>query len=682
MLKDERPNVDRSYYEEQSFVYNDYWGVNNIGSIDDDITFASYTEMRYEDAQVKAAVQVIVLASLSKGYKIYYTGNDKRGSEIVEYLEGEFENVNSCSNYMVSGLEEVLEEIMDNRISYGLAVSEPVLSYSKEDKQVHLDKLKVINPETIETGIKRDKFGNVTSVKQDLSGAVPLNPDKLLISLGRSQLQSVYKHWFIKDVVTKFWNIALERYGTPLLIGFVRKKNDLASMNSALDSVRTKTNLSVLKGDDVKKIDAVSEGENFSRAVGYHDTMIMRGLLVPTLLLGQEDVGARALGETHLKIFMWRIQRAQKMASDMMQQLIRLLVDLNYGKIDKYPELVFPDFTIREKKEMADVIKVLIDGQVISPDEKWIRKELGIPEKKNDGTSPITDVDDKPPVIADVPEQEDVTGNPDSGLSAKLTSLKWPEDVRKVESVMDSGENKLKQPLLKYINFVKKYLKDNAQKILDDEKVVIPKAKQSLVDDVKDSLLDTQIAGTILAANAISQLKGNVKLSLQGEEEWASIRAALILNQFNITMTADAMIIINLAIEEGTSVDELSSQLAERVEFRKTSPQGIRAITRTNINAAFNEARLRMYNENSDFVRGVQYSAIIDTRTTPFCVEHDGMTLPLNSPRVQEVTPPNHFQCRSYWIAVTVIDENVVWDWTEGETSPQEGFERAIEAGL
>ena len=68
---------------------------------------------------------------------------------------------------MVSGLEEVLEEIMDNRISYGLAVSEPVLSYSKEDKQVHLDKLKVINPETIETGIKRDKFGNVIAVKQN-----------------------------------------------------------------------------------------------------------------------------------------------------------------------------------------------------------------------------------------------------------------------------------------------------------------------------------------------------------------------------------------------------------------------------------------------------------------------------------------------------------------------------------
>jgi len=99
-------------------------------------------------------------------------------------------------------------------------------------------------------------------------------------------------------------------------------------------------------------------------------------------------------------------------------------------------------------------------------------------------------------------------------------------------------------------------------------------------------------------------------------------------------------------------------------------------IARTAYTDAFNQARLAVFTDPDlgDFVEAFQYSAIIDAVTTTFCARANGAIYPKEHPFWRTATPPNHFNCRSLLVPVTVLDE-----WTESaplpdSVKPQKGF--------
>ncbi len=67
------------------------------------------------------------------------------------------------------------------------------------------------------------------------------------------------------------------------------------------------------------------------------------------------------------------------------------------------------------------------------------------------------------------------------------------------------------------------------------------------------------------------------------------------------------------------------------------------ATVRTALNHTSNAARAATYQDNSDIIKGVQYVATLDGRTTTICASRDGNVYPVDSgPR-----PPAHVGCRS-----------------------------------
>jgi uncharacterized protein with gpF-like domain len=82
------------------------------------------------------------------------------------------------------------------------------------------------------------------------------------------------------------------------------------------------------------------------------------------------------------------------------------------------------------------------------------------------------------------------------------------------------------------------------------------------------------------------------------------------------------------------------------------------------------------------FVEAIEYSAILDDRTTDLCKHLDMRIYESDDPIWDEYRPPNHFNCRSLLIPVTIIDTEVVGkDNLEGTRyskqpilEPQEGF--------
>lgn len=102
----------------------------------------------------------------------------------------------------------------------------------------------------------------------------------------------------------------------------------------------------------------------------------------------------------------------------------------------------------------------------------------------------------------------------------------------------------------------------------------------------------------------------------------------------------------------------------------------LNTLTRTNLFEAMNEARYAEFTdpELGDFVEGLEYSAVLDGRTTEICSALDGCTLRADNVAWDTLRPPNHFNCRSLLIPVTALDG---WDGTETaipDVQPQEGF--------
>jgi SPP1 gp7 family putative phage head morphogenesis protein len=113
--------------------------------------------------------------------------------------------------------------------------------------------------------------------------------------------------------------------------------------------------------------------------------------------------------------------------------------------------------------------------------------------------------------------------------------------------------------------------------------------------------------------------------------------------------------ILDNALKEGATVkqvmDALQAALPEAIGRARAEN-----IARTEATTAFNQGRLVAFRETSGFVAAVEFMAITDARTTPICMERDGLVLALDDPRLPANTPPLHYMCRSVLSPVSGLE--------------------------
>jgi SPP1 gp7 family putative phage head morphogenesis protein len=131
------------------------------------------------------------------------------------------------------------------------------------------------------------------------------------------------------------------------------------------------------------------------------------------------------------------------------------------------------------------------------------------------------------------------------------------------------------------------------------------------------------------------------------EEAIAFIRHRRDLGRFFEQDQVDTVrTILDNGLKEGATVKQVMDAL------RIALPEAIgkaRAenIARTEATTAFNQGRLAAFRETKGFVGAVEFMAITDARTTPICMERDGLVLAIDDPRLPDNTPPLHYMCRS-----------------------------------
>lgn len=346
----------------------------------DDMDAEAYERMM-TDGQVNAAVTMIKLTLLARGYEVQ--AQTEETEDVAQFIQ---DNLDQLDTHFDNILQEML-----SAIEYGYSATEKVFEY--RDNAIMLKKLKVLDPKTVR--VKTDRFGDIVHIKQYIGNKdILIKPEKVIWwaynkkfgnPYGQSELRRVYKHYFIRDKMYRFANIAYERYGTPLLVGRVNEAKDVPKMQRLLRTINGMSGLAVSGGDSIDAIQG--QPVDFTSYIDHHGQQIMTTLLVPPMLinLGQGQGGSYSLSNNQMEMFMFRIQSLQRQLSALLEdQLIRPLVDLNFPGVTDYPKFVFGSMSEEKMNDIANTFKTLIDATVIEPDEEWLRDHLGLPQMSED----------------------------------------------------------------------------------------------------------------------------------------------------------------------------------------------------------------------------------------------------------------------------------------------------------
>lgn len=683
-------NAYKSYANKEKGVGKEaFWAA--IGDTDynpDKISIKTYCKM-LEDAQVYAAFRIISLAALSKGIDLRYDGKDKtKGEEMKNFLKTVFKTINTDLN-KPGGMWYVLHQLSHNGRGFGYAVAETVFGKYDQmgDGYIYPTKLKVLPPKTLVDCFKISDYGDLEAIIQNrqYTNEVTWQTKKELFRMlvfthkrefsdwyGQSDLKVNYKNWFIKDYLIKFWNIAVERYGAPFLLGKVSNPSHISAMDRALDSARTKTNFSIWKNDDVEILESTKAGQKdvFLNAIQYHDSQIMIGQVVPLLLMGVEATGARALGDVHFRVFLWNVRNHQQELADTIQHWINKLIDMNFADVDEYPQVVFPVIANEDLTAMADAFFKLVNVGIVDAEEDWIRKMMSIPDRTTlERTGGMLSEEEEKPVEAQPPtqEQEEEMEGEETEAGRQLRQRKYNPRIVLLDKMLTRQEKKVYNILKRYLNTQQQAVIDRPNSFKRESKTETTRALRLELNNISEDAIDFENTNF-----------ENIGITMDTQFTRAALTSHIkdLMNQTfkgsvdDIAFQAKAVVLQGL--EEGLNRKEIS-RLVSEVYGAYTSNQ-LKTVARTITNDVHNSARLELYKRNSDFVTHVRYDAVLDDRTTLFCEFHDGMVLELGNPDVEAMRPPNHFQCRSIYTPVTVLEAGVKEDYEIGNIYPQERF--------
>ncbi len=376
-----------------------------------------YTKMM-QDEQVKAAMTAKQFAVISAGWEIEPAdfGEEEKqqkqiAEEIAKFVEFNFEQMPGSFD------AKILE--MLSALGYGFSIAEKIwqpIDDPQYEGKIGLSDLKFRHPHGIE--FEMDAYGNL--LKDGIRQARKQLPaDKFFVytyrrkfsnMYGDSDLRAAYRPYWIKDSLSKFMCIAMERYGEPTWVFTQDGPTSNTNRNllkQFMQDLQTKSGLilpSTITADP--KYPAPRAGEAFVPVLEWCDEQIRLALLMPGLIgfgssrasQGQNQ-GSYARAETEDDSFMMVVTYTRGDSEVAInEQLIRPLVDLNFEITDgKYPKFKFKAVTAEEEqRQIENYIKALYHGAVTKTreDENKMRDLIEFPQLPDD--VPITDPNANP----------------------------------------------------------------------------------------------------------------------------------------------------------------------------------------------------------------------------------------------------------------------------------------------
>jgi phage gp29-like protein len=364
-----------------------------------------YDEMRLGDATVRAALNIVKLPITSSKWTISAVDDTPEEQKIKEFIQNQL-----LKNPNFSWMQLLKQVLTFN--DYGNSVFEKVFTYITEGEfkgYIGWEKFghrmsKTIQRWTMSDGVSPGieqmlPVGVLDPKTKKTKTMVEIPKWKLLYFIldmegsnyeGISILRPAYKHWYMKDTYYKIDAIASERQGLGVPIiksppqarpaDKIKARQIAKNMRANADAYAD-----LPAGFTIEMLDMKANSiKDVQNMVLHHDRQIMKSVLGTFLELGsQGGSGSYNLSEVLIEFFYQSEEYEARLIKEEFQKAINELIDLNFGKREKYPSLEHGEFSAMSIEKMATALKTLVDGNLVIPDDKIeekVRAAFHLPE--------------------------------------------------------------------------------------------------------------------------------------------------------------------------------------------------------------------------------------------------------------------------------------------------------------
>lgn len=410
-----------------------------------DKTLAIVDEMLCDDA-VGTYLELKIIGALAPGFTVQPPiQEDPKQDEYVAFINDVFER-------MEGTLVEAMRE-MCSAIAYGFSCTNIVFAYLEDGEfagKIGVRALKAKPQHNVR--FNTDVFLNIN----EKDGIVFDSPDGsmekyekkyfLIFSYnkkwnnpyGWSDCIRAYVPWNSKRMVHRWNDIYLERHGTGTVImryDPLKVSNaEHIAMNEFGMNKQARGALKVSTAVEVQLHEPTSQGGDlWNGQIDQRNVRIARAIFLPDMVgFSQKPEGAYALGKKQFDFLVWILESLQQQIENAInEQLIRPLIDMNYGTQDAYPTIVFNPLTNEQKAwfvtnvlmakdkgaldwdlDVANKVREAFDLSALTEEEfnkcqeekKAMRPQ---PTDPNDPNAPPTPPGEKAPVEEPIEDEEE-----------------------------------------------------------------------------------------------------------------------------------------------------------------------------------------------------------------------------------------------------------------------------------
>lgn len=641
-----------------------------------------------EDDQISAVMRFRNLLVVGKGVRV-----ECEDDSVREFCEWALEHIN---------IKERLYEIMTGD-GYGFSLSEKVATVVRDSPfpQNVVIRIKTRPPNAWK--IIQDDYGDIEEYIYEDRGptSVPtglvlhyINNAEFDVPYGNPDLNmGVYRAWWLKKNIIKFWGIFLERYATPKPIGkypegYAADSQEITDFRAALKSFAATTAMSMPKDFDVTFLEAGSSdtGAVFERAIDKCNMMISRDLLFPDLTgMGGAETGggSYALGTFQGKLLLMALRsKAERLERLITNDYLPQLIQLNFGRS------VEAKFCLEglSDEENIEKVKAFIEAvskgaaKVDLQDENRIRQVYGfdpVDEKeREERDAKAAEIAASMP--AEKPEdggaeEEDEEAEPEPEEEAKEYASLTPSE-RRLQEYFDTTEQAMKRQLSETVMDSARGLASmiRKRKIIENRKLSsVPalefRGRGRLATVLRSSLMPVVKSGFADARDEMPKNYDAFTVEID-PAEYVSALSTSISASLSEEILKRIRLILMQGITNGDGVTQIMGQiesmLAEYdVKVPVTSEKGqisapkLESIVRTNITKAYNEGRMSFFEKQARFIHAFRFSAILDGRNTARCGSLHGRIIRKSEAR--KYMPPLHHNCRSFLTAISIAEDEL-----------------------
>lgn len=666
-------------------------------------SYKVYDEMQ-DDDQIKSALAVKKDMVVNTGWQVVCDDDI-----IKAFLTDSLKRINQATGTGAGGFDDALRDMLSS-YAYGFSMTEPVYRLDKTAGLWTFSELRTRPPHSFRFPI--DDRGDVTQVEQIGSDKThTFGMDTFIHHVyqmefgnpyGRSDLRAAHASWVAKKFVMRFYNVYLERYASPTIVGKYKPtftKTDISELLGILQQMQQNTAMVIPEDAMIDFVQAARDSSgSYGEALDKYDTKIARAILMPDLLGfsgAKTSGGSLALGKEQFRAFLGVIKKdRESLQNKITERMLKPLVAVNWGEAAAesvcFEFIPFRDESIIEAvNAWCNAVKSV--GWNASDEEiNYLRAVTGFPEG---------DVERKPtPVQFDPngnpvdPSNPPIKGKAQSGASddneddapakgsgkaitkvfnlrtytsRKMTAYEKKVDFGGVLDVLDTSERRVLPALRRAAKAISSDLIGQVR-----DRGILRRFKPELVNEIQPRFLkDLKMVfrnhfkdlfnGAVKGAKA--EIYKDVKHFASDDdallpEDFLRILEAesfKVTGDYSTEITKKARNIIMQGIKDGVAESQIISLL--RDELDGYTDTWLSTVVRTKTTEIYNDARKSFWDSDpiaKQVIEAYQFSAILDDRTTDVCRELDGQIFDKGD-FLDRITPPLHFNCRSLLVPVT-----------------------------